>query len=90
MIINSKEKAMFKIFSRVAEVLADRAETPVWVRDPLSHPDIAAMDARSLGDLPFGLFRPQADAEPAAPRRQRDFAGCYRALVPATVKVAAR
>ena len=80
---------MFKIFSRVADVLADRAEPPVWLRDPLSHPDIAAMDARSLGDLPFGLFRPQADEVPHTPRRQREFAGCYRALVPATVKVAA-
>ena len=81
---------MFKIFSKVAAALPGRADALSWARDPLSHPDIAAMDARSLGDLPFGLFRPQDEAEPAAPRRQRDFAGCYRALVPATVKVAAR
>ena len=54
---------MFKIFSRVAEALkaeAAPAEPPVWLRDPLSHPDIETMDARALGDLPFGLFRPQA------------------------------
>lgn len=24
-----------------------------WRRDPLSHPDIAAMDERARGDLPF-------------------------------------
>jgi hypothetical protein len=24
-----------------------------WRRDPLSHPDIARMDARMLGDLPI-------------------------------------
>ncbi|MCF3638527.1 hypothetical protein LXM94_00910 [Rhizobium sp. TRM95111] len=27
-----------------------------WIRDALIHPDIAAMDARALGDLPLGLF----------------------------------
>lgn len=51
---------MFKIFSRAIEALkaeVDAADTPVWMRDPLSHPDIETMDARSLGDLPFGLFR---------------------------------
>ena len=55
---------MFKIFSRAAEALraeADAAEAPVWLRDPLSHPEIEAMDSRALGDLPFGLFR-TADA----------------------------
>lgn len=25
-----------------------------WVRDPLAHPDIAAMDERQRADLPFG------------------------------------
>ena len=57
---------MFKIFSRAAEALraeADAAEAPVWLRDPLSHPDISAMDGRALGDLPFGLFRPRDMAE---------------------------
>ena len=46
---------MFKIFSRAIEALkaeVDAADTPVWMRDPLSHPDIETMDARSLGDLP--------------------------------------
>lgn len=53
---------MLKIFSRFAEALraeVDAADTPVWMRDPLSHPDIETMDARALGDLPFGLFRAQ-------------------------------
>ncbi len=27
-----------------------------WVRDPLAHPDIAAMDERQRADLPFGGF----------------------------------
>ena len=54
---------MFKIFSIVADALraeAEPADTPVWLRDPLSHPDIATMDSRALGDLPFSLFRLQA------------------------------
>jgi hypothetical protein len=61
---------MFKIFSRVAEALKteiDAPEAPVWVRDPLSHPDIRTMDSRSLGDLPFGLFRPQPPAAETRP-----------------------
>ena len=52
---------MFKIFSMISEALkaeAEPAETPIWMRDPLAHPDIETMDARALGDLPFGLFRP--------------------------------
>lgn len=56
---------MFKIFSRVAAALtaeADPADAPVWMRDPLSHPDIETMDSRALGDLPFGLFRMPARA----------------------------
>jgi hypothetical protein len=28
-----------------------------WRRDPLSHPDIARMSQRQLGDLPFGRAR---------------------------------
>ena len=54
---------MFKIFSRLADILkaeAEAGDAPVWMRDPLSHPDIEAMDARALGDLPFGLFRSPA------------------------------
>ncbi|MCQ4632079.1 hypothetical protein GB927_018660 [Shinella sp. CPCC 100929] len=57
---------MFKIFSRVAAALkaeVDPADTPVWMRDPLSHPDIETMDSRALGDLPFGLFRPRVCVE---------------------------
>lgn len=51
---------MFKIFSKMAQALtveANAAEMAIWVRDPLSHPDIETMDSRALGDLPFGLFR---------------------------------
>ena len=51
---------MFKIFSRLTGALLariDATEAPVWVRDPLAHPEIEAMDSRRLGDLPFGLFR---------------------------------
>ena len=62
---------MFKIFSKVAGLLKAEAEAgpaPVWMRDPLSHPDIAAMDARTLGDLPFGLFRVPALRAKAAPQ----------------------
>ena len=53
---------MFKIFSTIASALkaeVDPADTPVWMRDPLAHPDIETMDARTLGDLPFGLVRQQ-------------------------------
>jgi hypothetical protein len=60
MISQEEEKAMFKIFSRLAEILwaeAEPADSAVWLRDPLSHPDIRTMDARALGDLPLGLFR---------------------------------
>ena len=63
LVTHREEKAMLKIFSRFAEALkaeVDAADTPVWMRDPLSHPDIETMDARALGDLPFGLFRAQA------------------------------
>lgn len=65
---------MFKIFSRVADALkadAEAAEAPVWMRDPLSHPDIRTMDSRSLGDLPFGLFRPLNCAAETRPRTCR-------------------
>ncbi|WP_411037278.1 hypothetical protein [Shinella sp. BYT-45] len=64
---------MFKIFSRMAETLgtgADAAETPVWIRDPLSHPDIEAMDSRALGDLPFGLFRTRDLTDDVRPHRR--------------------
>lgn len=61
---------MFKLFL----ILAHRARNQAggsdadrgWVRDPLSHPDIAAMDERQRADLPFqGVARVQGGA-PAA------------------------
>ena len=51
---------MFKIFSNLKKALtveANAAELAIWVRDPLSHPDIESMESRALADLPFGLFR---------------------------------
>jgi len=63
---------MFKIFSMIAEALkaeAEPADSPIWIRDPLAHPAIETMDARALGDLPFGRFRPQPSAPEAACRR---------------------
>jgi hypothetical protein len=50
--------AMLKIFSIFDQLLprflpADEEIDTAWVRDPLRHPDIARMDARELGDLPF-------------------------------------
>lgn len=61
---------MFKIFSMLAEIVKGEthdADMPIWVRDPLSHPDIRTMDARSLGDLPMGLFRPREMADDLCP-----------------------
>ncbi|GAA4158450.1 hypothetical protein [Shinella granuli] len=72
MVTNRKEKAMFKIFSRVAEALraeADAADTPVWLRDPLAHPAIETMDSRALGDLPSGSSAPRRSGPGAAPGR---------------------
>lgn len=63
---------MFKIFSRLAEALTakiDAAEAPVWMHDPLAHPEIETMDSRRLGDLPFGLFRMPGEAKPACGSR---------------------
>lgn len=50
--------AMLKIFSILDQLLprsapADEDAGTAWVLDPLRHPDIARMDARELGDLPF-------------------------------------
>ncbi|WP_349433352.1 hypothetical protein [Pararhizobium sp. A13] len=48
---------MLKIFSILDQLLP--RSSPVgdtdtaWISDPLRHPDIARMDARELGDLPF-------------------------------------
>ncbi|WP_395447753.1 hypothetical protein ACHMW7_22955 [Aminobacter sp. UC22_36] len=56
-----------KIFSSLSNLLQGRRDSHgidterflAWLRDPLSHPDIARMDARELGDLPLGRgFRP--------------------------------
>lgn len=58
---------MIKIFSSLTDALlarVDAREAPVWLRDPLAHPEIEAMDSRRLGDLPFGLFRVPAEADP--------------------------
>lgn len=47
---------MLKIFFILDQLLPapaeDETDTP-WVNDLLRHPDIARMDARELGDLPF-------------------------------------
>lgn len=56
-----------KIFSSLATLLQGQHDTHrtdserflAWLRDPLSHPDIARMDERELADLPLGRgFRP--------------------------------
>ncbi|QOF74433.1 hypothetical protein IG197_08035 [Aminobacter sp. SR38] len=56
-----------KIFSSLATLLQgqhdkhgiDSERFLAWLRDPLSHPDIARMDERELADLPLGRgFRP--------------------------------
>ncbi|CAN7161602.1 hypothetical protein [Pararhizobium sp. LjRoot238] len=49
---------MLKIFSILDQLLPKPAPTNEdvetdWVYDLLRHPDIARMDARELGDLPF-------------------------------------
>lgn len=51
-----------KIFSSLATLLQgqhdingiDSERFLAWLRDPLSHPDIARMDERALADLPLG------------------------------------
>jgi len=35
----------------------DDEEAEAWRRDPLFHPDVAAMSERELADLPFGADR---------------------------------
>lgn len=48
--------AMLKLFSILDQLRsrpADEEAKAAWVSDPLRHPDIARMDARQLGDLPF-------------------------------------
>ncbi|MDX3928768.1 MAG: hypothetical protein QHC90_23555 [Shinella sp.] len=50
------QKILNLLRSPSEEPLCAPAGVPDWVRDPLAHPDIAAMDSRALGDLPFDLF----------------------------------
>lgn len=52
---------MLKYFFSRTRLLAappsDRDSVPAdWIRDPLAHPEIEAMDERQLGDLPFRAF----------------------------------
>lgn len=47
---------MLKIFSILEQLLPAPSEEDIrtnWTCDLLRHPDIARMDARELGDLPF-------------------------------------
>ncbi|CAN7491769.1 hypothetical protein LJR235_003303 [Pararhizobium sp. LjRoot235] len=49
---------MLKIFSSFGQLLSGSAAAnedtdTAWVCDLLRHPDIARMDTRELGDLPF-------------------------------------
>jgi hypothetical protein len=61
-----------KIFSSLRDLLhsagaaheANRERILDWMRDPLSHPDIARMDARELGDLPLGRGFRRAQPDP--------------------------
>ncbi|CAN7191078.1 hypothetical protein LJR255_000476 [Pararhizobium sp. LjRoot255] len=64
---------MLKIFSSFGQLLsgsaaADEDTDTAWVCDLLRHPDIARMDARELGDLPFPGLR-------ATPQLSRDRCG---------------
>lgn len=51
---------MLKFFFNLSGGLLRPRTDIAWQRDPLSHPDIAAMDQRMLGDLPFSPVFPQA------------------------------
>ncbi|WP_438749628.1 hypothetical protein [Pararhizobium sp. O133] len=61
---------MLKIFSNIGRLLPrlprgeDMTEI-TWLRDVLRHPDIARMDARELGDLPFPTQPMHRDASAA-------------------------
>lgn len=46
---------MLKFFFNLSGALARlrAAQEPHWQQDPLAHPDVAVMDQRMLGDLPF-------------------------------------
>ena len=58
---------IFSLFRSDTASAPSASQPPRWVRDPLSHPDIARMDARALADLPFALF-----PAPKAPQACRD------------------
>ena len=58
---------IFSLFRSGTHPVSSASEPQHWVRDPLSHPDIARMDARALADLPFALF-----PAPKAPQACRD------------------
>lgn len=51
---------MFKYFfsrtRRDSAPLCDGDDPANWVRDPLAHPQIEAMDERQRADLPFRAF----------------------------------
>lgn len=45
------------LFAFLQKRQAARPDRARWSRDPLGHPDIAAMDARQLADLPAAELR---------------------------------
>ena len=47
---------IFSLFRSGTASAPSASQPQCWIRDPLSHPDIARMDARALADLPFALF----------------------------------
>ena len=65
---------MLKFFFSKGDRSSDRhpreSAAADWLRDPLAHPDIEAMDERQRADLPFRTFAMAADDCPrAAPGR---------------------
>ena len=58
---------IFSLFRSDTASAPSASQPQCWIRDPLSHPDIARMDARALADLPFALF-----PAPKAPQACRD------------------
>lgn len=59
---------MLKFFFNLSGALprSRAAQEAHWHQDPLSHPDLAAMDQRMLGDLPFSPVFPEPDQTPTA------------------------
>ncbi|MFD1327521.1 hypothetical protein [Mycoplana ramosa] len=65
-------KYFFSRSRRVAALLsADNGDPAEWIRDPLKHPQIEAMDERQRADLPFRSFpdsgRHDGNAVPCRP-----------------------